>query len=192
MSRHGTEQDVGSRRIVKAAGLLALCLAAAATASRARAQDSGIAAWGEYTRRPGDPAAHAQSAPGATPGIPMEAPSPPPRPGFTAVSPIITPEGHGPEGPPALDPNVQVVRFQGPEGLTVEVLAPQSSPRDHRRRRRHRDRRPAARSRLPPTAGQHHRASRCRALPRDRGRRPPAPASRDRPGQIPDPDRLQR
>ena len=44
------------------------------------------------------------------------------------VGPIITPEDHGPEGPPALDPRVQVVRFQGPTGLNVEVLAPSPSP----------------------------------------------------------------
>jgi uncharacterized repeat protein (TIGR01451 family) len=29
---------------------------------------------------------------------------------------------------PLPDPNIQVVRFQGPEGLTVEVLAPQAAP----------------------------------------------------------------
>ena len=44
------------------------------------------------------------------------------------VSAVITPEGAGPEGPPALAPNVQVVRFQGPRGLAVEVLAPTPTP----------------------------------------------------------------
>ncbi|MGA7500953.1 MAG: DUF11 domain-containing protein, partial [Isosphaeraceae bacterium] len=63
-----------------------------------------------------------------TPGVPMGAPGPELRPGVSAVGPIITPEGHGPEGPPALDPKVQVVRFQGPSGLRVEVLAPEPSP----------------------------------------------------------------
>ena len=58
----------------------------------------------------------------------MGAPGPELRPGVSAVGPIITPEGHGPEGPPALDPKVQVVRFQGPLGLRVEVLAPEPSP----------------------------------------------------------------
>ena len=58
----------------------------------------------------------------------MGAPGPEPRPGVSAVGPIITPEGHGPEGPPALDPKVQVVRFQGPSGLRVEVLAPEPGP----------------------------------------------------------------
>ena len=58
----------------------------------------------------------------------MGAPGPELRPGVSAVGPIITPEGHGPEGPPALDPKVQVVRFQGPSGLRVEVLAPEPSP----------------------------------------------------------------
>ncbi len=50
------------------------------------------------------------------------------RPAVSAVGPIVTPEGHGPDGPPALDPTVQVVRFQGPEGLGVDVLAPEPSP----------------------------------------------------------------
>ena len=44
------------------------------------------------------------------------------------VGPIITPEGHVPEGPPALDPRVQIVRFSGPTGLMVEVLAPSPTP----------------------------------------------------------------
>jgi uncharacterized repeat protein (TIGR01451 family) len=44
------------------------------------------------------------------------------------VGPIITPEGHGPEGPPALDPRVQIVRFSGPAGVSVEVLAPPPTP----------------------------------------------------------------
>ena len=61
-------------------------------------------------------------------GVPMGAPGPEPRPGVSAVGPMITPEGHGPEAPPALDPEVQVVRFHGPEGLRVEVLAPQPTP----------------------------------------------------------------
>ena len=60
------------------------------------------------------------------------------------VGPLITPEGHGPEGPPALDPRVQVVRFQGPDGLNVEVLGPIAKPGPGRRRRRHRDLRPGA------------------------------------------------
>ncbi len=64
-----------------------------------------------------------------TPGVPISAPPalgfPP---GASAVGPIITPEEHGPEGPPFLDPSVQIVRFQGPEGLTVEVLAPSPTP----------------------------------------------------------------
>jgi uncharacterized repeat protein (TIGR01451 family) len=49
-------------------------------------------------------------------------------PAGSSVGPIITPEGHGPAGPTSLDPKVQVVRFQGPSGLGVEVLAPASSP----------------------------------------------------------------
>ncbi len=42
-----------------------------------------------------------------------------------APAPIITPEGHGVPVEPLPDPNVQPVRFDGPEGLAVEVLAPQ-------------------------------------------------------------------
>jgi len=45
-----------------------------------------------------------------------------------AIAPEIAPEGHGAPVGPALDPNIQVVRFQGPEGLGVEVLAPQPAP----------------------------------------------------------------
>jgi uncharacterized repeat protein (TIGR01451 family) len=41
---------------------------------------------------------------------------------------LITPEGHGPTGPSALDPRIQIVRFQGPSGLGVEVLAPAPTP----------------------------------------------------------------
>src|SRR5262249_49357836 len=65
--------------------------------------------------------------PSPTPGVPMD----PRAPSVSApgvVGPIITPEGHGPEGPPALDPKVQVVRFSGPTGLNVEVLAPSPTP----------------------------------------------------------------
>lgn len=39
---------------------------------------------------------------------------------------VVTPEGHGAPVSPLPDPNIQPVRFQGPEGLAVEVLAPQS------------------------------------------------------------------
>ena len=49
-------------------------------------------------------------------------------PGTAIAGPIMTPEGHGPEGPAALDPRTQVVRFQGPSGLGVEVLAPAATP----------------------------------------------------------------
>ena len=50
------------------------------------------------------------------------------RPGVSVVGPIITPEGHGPEGPPALDPKVQVVRFSGPDGPERRGPRPEPSP----------------------------------------------------------------
>jgi uncharacterized repeat protein (TIGR01451 family) len=60
-----------------------------------------------------------------TPGVPI-----PPGPGAGAAvtGPILTPEGHGPEGEPALDPSIQIVRFSGPAGLLAEVLAPTPAP----------------------------------------------------------------
>ena len=54
--------------------------------------------------------------------------SPHPNPAGPTVGPLITPEGHGPEASAALDPRTQVVRFQGPSGLGVEVLAPAPKP----------------------------------------------------------------
>ncbi len=44
-------------------------------------------------------------------------------PGETVPGPAMAPSGM-----PVLEPDVQVVRFQGPPGLTVEVLAPTPSP----------------------------------------------------------------
>lgn len=85
---------------------------------------------------PPGPAAPAPAgvAPELTPAQPLE-PAPAstsPAPTAPATDPnapgIVTPEGHGLPVSPQLDPNVQVVRFQGPQGLTVEVLAPQTIP----------------------------------------------------------------
>src|SRR5271157_4829115 len=127
MSRHGNDHSVETRDFVIAACLFGLCLVAISTLVRARDQDPGTPP--TASAAPGRPAERlTQPPPGVTPGVPMGAPEPELRPGVSAVGPIITPEGHGPEGPPALDPKVQVVRFQGPSGLRVEVLAPEPSP----------------------------------------------------------------
>lgn len=79
--------------------------------------------------------------PALTPTTPLAEPAPTPTPepaaaveeepapAPLALDPAITPEGHGVAvAGPALDPNTQVVRFQGPEGLGVEVLAPRPEP----------------------------------------------------------------
>ncbi|MBV8126881.1 MAG: DUF11 domain-containing protein [Planctomycetaceae bacterium] len=127
MSRHGNDHSVETRDFVIAACLFGLCLVAISTLVRARAQDPGTPP--TASAAPGRPAERlTQPPPSVTPGVPMGAPGPELRPGVSAVGPIITPEGHGPEGPPALDPKVQLVRFQGPLGLRVEVLAPEPSP----------------------------------------------------------------
>ena len=53
-------------------------------------------------------------------------------PGETAPGPAVAPPGvpvpMAAPGMPVLEPDVQVVRFQGPPGLMVEVLAPTPSP----------------------------------------------------------------
>src|SRR5271165_1345933 len=127
MSRHGNDHSVETRDFVIAACLFGLCLVAISTLVRARAQDPGTPP--TASAAPGRPAERlTQPPPSVTPGVPMGAPGPELWPGVSAVGPIITPEGHGPEGPPALDPKVQLVRFQGPLGLRVEVLAPEPSP----------------------------------------------------------------
>src|SRR5262249_38773729 len=70
--------------------------------------------------------------PSPTPGVPLPDPGIPLNPGGAPAPgtpyPVLTPEGAGPAGPPAIAPNVQVVRFQGPPGLGVEVLAPTPLP----------------------------------------------------------------
>ncbi len=65
--------------------------------------------------------APAGSAPGvAVTGPPVAAPG-------AAVEPAGAAEAGGPKAA-ALSPEIQVVRFQGPEGLTVEVLGPAPTP----------------------------------------------------------------
>ena len=119
---HGVE----SRLNVIAACLVGLCLVTASTPSRARAQESAM-----------------PSSVSPEPGPTSERPAQLPR-GSRRECPWVTsaraparrrdrwPLDHArrswPDTPPALDPNVQVVRFHGPTGLTVEVLAPQPSP----------------------------------------------------------------
>lgn len=80
-----------------------------------------------------------EEVPALTPATPLNEPAPEaatapaadesaPAPLDPAIAPEIAPEGHGVPIGPALDPNTQVVRFQGPEGLGVEVLAPRPMP----------------------------------------------------------------
>jgi uncharacterized repeat protein (TIGR01451 family) len=127
MSRHGNDLEVESRESLLAAFLFGLCLLATTTPVRAGAQDRGAPP--TASAAPGRPAERlTQPPPGITPGVPMGAPGPDLRPGVSAVGPIITPEEHAADGPPPVDPNVQIVRFQGPSGLSVEVLAPEPSP----------------------------------------------------------------
>jgi uncharacterized repeat protein (TIGR01451 family) len=52
----------------------------------------------------------------------------PAAPGTAVVGPGEVAVAAAPPGTPVLEPDVQVVRFQGPPGLTVEVLAPEPSP----------------------------------------------------------------
>jgi len=79
--------------------------------------------------------------PALTPTLPLSEPSPTtpttntietdapiPAPIESPIALDVVPEGHGVPVGPALDPNIQVIRFQGPEGLGVEVLAPQPFP----------------------------------------------------------------
>src|SRR5262249_33912671 len=78
---------------------------------------------------------HAQ--PGPERGAPGVVPTGPP-PGVAVTGPpivagettVVTPVGDPAAGPAvvALSPDVQVVRFQGPEGVIVEVLGPNPTP----------------------------------------------------------------
>ncbi len=59
------------------------------------------------------------------------APSPAPATAPSGVAATGPPDGAphaGAPGLPALAPDIQVVRFQGPEGLSVEVLGPAPTP----------------------------------------------------------------
>ncbi len=77
-------------------------------------------------RRPG-PAGPGRARPRRADGSRAAAPlvhSTPGAPGTAAIGPGAT----APPSAPALEPDIQVVRFQGPPGLTVEVLAPAPDP----------------------------------------------------------------
>ncbi len=93
-------------------------------------------------------------------------------------------------GPPAIPPDVQLVRFRVPEGVHVEILGPAPEPIALA------EGRPQDILGLKVGVGYRLRIwdlpdrPGAELLPRRRGRRPPAPAGGDRPGQVPDPDRL--
>jgi uncharacterized repeat protein (TIGR01451 family) len=122
MSRQGRHGGVGPADLVIAALAIAIALAAATSLRvKASTQDRGGVASPEPAQAPAPP----QAPPNVTPGVPM---APPPSPGTAVIGPIMTPEGHTAEGPPPVPPSVQVVRFQGPPGLKVDVLAPTPYP----------------------------------------------------------------
>jgi uncharacterized repeat protein (TIGR01451 family) len=79
---------------------------------------------------------HAQQGPPGIPPAPAPAGFPPgaaivgapvAADGSVVVAPAWDPNAVGPK-PAVLSPDVQVVRFQGPEGLSVEVLGPEPTP----------------------------------------------------------------
>jgi uncharacterized repeat protein (TIGR01451 family) len=80
--------------------------------------------------------ARAQGQPAQAPPAPvvrLEPASPPgsgsiPAPGAAVAGPGGVIQGVAPAGAPLIEPDVQVVRFQGPPGLIVEVVAPEPSP----------------------------------------------------------------
>ena len=76
-------------------------------------------------------------------------------PGTAVAGPEAAVGAATPAGPAGLDPDVQVVRFQGPPGLNVEVLAPNPTPVPVGRRRRNYHRRPQAWRGIPAADHQH-------------------------------------
>ena len=121
MRGHGRNRGVARGHRTAGAVILGLSLVATSGLVRAGLQDRGGS--------PQPPATQPAPPPNVTPGVPMgPADSTHPNPVGPTVGPLITPEGHGPEAPAALDPRTQVVRFQGPSGLGVEVLAPAPKP----------------------------------------------------------------
>jgi uncharacterized repeat protein (TIGR01451 family) len=118
MSRQRSSDSEGWLRGSAArAAFTMLAITAFMTAAAARAQG---------TPGQGQPAA-------SSPPIRLEPASPPaagspPAPGAAVVGPGEVAVGAAPAGEPVLEPDVQVVRFQGPPGLIVEVLAPSPAP----------------------------------------------------------------
>jgi uncharacterized repeat protein (TIGR01451 family) len=124
MNRHGRIREVG--RIFQRMSPLALGLAFIGGMALPRALAQNPPAPVPATSAEPSPVARPVQAPSSTtPGVPL---APSPAAGTAVVVPNVTPEGAGPEGPPPLAPSVQVVRFQGPTGLSVEVLAPSPLP----------------------------------------------------------------
>jgi uncharacterized repeat protein (TIGR01451 family) len=80
--------------------------------------------------------ARAQQGPDRTAAVPAPAATPAPSVAVTGTPADATGDFVAPDGDPnagatrvaALAPDIQVVRFQGPQGLTVEVLGPASTP----------------------------------------------------------------
>ncbi len=148
MTRQGTIKRVGwlAGAAPRAVGLILMMATAAATI---RAQDPAIQpapVAGEIrpapgiTYPPGGPIAPANPA-GVPNGVPVPGgfavvpatPAPMPAPGPGVPAPVVVAPGavsadEAATGMPALAPEVQVVRFQGPPGLAVEVLAPTPTP----------------------------------------------------------------
>jgi uncharacterized repeat protein (TIGR01451 family) len=105
---------------------------AAGASPRALALIVGIALWvagatGQAQNPANDRAPAAPPGVEAAPAAPLLGASPAP-PGLAVVGPGGAVGEAAPAAAPALEPGVQVVRFQGPPGLTVEVLAPAPSP----------------------------------------------------------------
>jgi uncharacterized repeat protein (TIGR01451 family) len=127
MSRHENIRGVEQRDLLIAAAIVSLAFLVASLA-RAETQvpsATAPAARSAAVHAPAPAVRPAQRPPGVTPGVPLTT-------GPTATAPasgpIIMPEGAGPQAPDPLAPGVQVVRFQGPPGLHVEVLSPSPSP----------------------------------------------------------------
>jgi len=117
MSRHA--KPPGRRWIRGGLVAIALGLAPAGRGADAAPQDAPLTS---------TPAPAPGVAPELTPAQPLELAPPAPAATAAPASGVVTPEGHGLPVSPQPDPNIQVVRFQGPEGLSVEVLAPQAVP----------------------------------------------------------------
>lgn len=123
MSRQGRNHGVAWGIRLASAVILGLCTAATSSLSAAP-QDRGSTVPAP-TPAPA-PVRPSVAPPNVTPGVPIG-------PGAASIpataGPIMIPEGHGPAvASPSLDPRTQIVRFQGPSGLGVEVLAPAPAP----------------------------------------------------------------